>query len=121
MCRRFVLMVGIYATCSVLFPWCYRFLYPSHRVDPLPPTHPQNPEHLLVFAAGNLGDDMSGCSIASPAVSKNGLAVGSSMSGETRLSPDDLDSVSDFSSKGPTSDGRIKPDVLAPGHFVSSW
>ena len=63
---------------------------------------------------------MSGCSIAAPAVSKNSLAVGSSMSGETRLSPGGLDDVSDFSARGPTSDGRIKPDILAPGHFVSS-
>ncbi|CAN0399243.1 unnamed protein product, partial [Ectocarpus fasciculatus] len=80
----------------------------------------ENPEHLLVFAAGNLGDNMSGCSIASPAVSKNCLAVGSSMSGELRLSPGGLDEVSDFSSKGPTLDDRIKPDVLAPGHYIFS-
>lgn len=72
-----------------------------------------------MFAAGNLGDDMFGCSIASPALSKNCLAVGSSMSGELRLSPGGLDEVSDFSSKGPTPDYRIKPDVLAPGHYVS--
>lgn len=80
----------------------------------------QNPEHLLIFAAGNLGDDMTGCSIASPSVSKNSLAVGSSMSGAIRLSSGDMDEVSDFSSKGPTADGRIKPDILAPGHYVSS-
>lgn len=79
----------------------------------------QNPEHLLVFAAGNLGDDMLGCSIASPAVGKNCLAVGSSMSGAVRFSTGDMNEVSDFSSKGPTEDGRIKPDVVAPGHFVS--
>lgn len=80
---------------------------------------PQNPEHLLIFAAGNLGDDMEGCSISAPAVSKNSLAVGSSMSGDVRLSPGDMDGVSDFSSQGPTSDGRIKPDIVAPGHYVS--
>ncbi|CAN0555113.1 unnamed protein product, partial [Ectocarpus sp. 12 AP-2014] len=88
-----------------------------HTTRTPPPS--QNPEHLLVFAAGNLGDDMTGCSIASPAVSKNCLAVGSSMSGELRLSPGDLDEVSDFSSMGPTTDDRIKPDILAPGHYVS--
>lgn len=79
----------------------------------------QNADHLLIFAAGNLGDDMTGCSIASPAIGKNCLAVGSSMSGLSRLSPGDMDVVSDFSSIGPTPDERIKPDVLAPGHFVS--
>ena len=79
----------------------------------------QNPEHLLVFAAGNRGDDMSGCSIVSPALGKNALAVGSSMSGANRLTTGGIDNISAFSSQGPTPDGRIKPDVLAPGHFVS--
>lgn len=63
---------------------------------------------------------MDGCSIVSPAIGKNCLAVGSSMSGEERLSKKGMDEVSDFSSRGPTTDGRIKPDVLAPGHYVSS-
>ncbi|CAN0509287.1 unnamed protein product, partial [Ectocarpus sp. 8 AP-2014] len=31
-----------------------------------------------------------------------------------------LDEVSDFSSLGPTTDGRIKPDILAPGHYIFS-
>ncbi|CAM9494152.1 unnamed protein product [Pylaiella littoralis] len=80
----------------------------------------QNPEHLLIFAAGNLGDDISDCSISAPGLSKNSLAVGSSMSGGARLSPGEMDDVSDFSSRGPTFDGRIKPDIVAPGHFVFS-
>eukprot|EP00904_Undaria_pinnatifida_P010402 jgi/Undpi1/6492/HiC_scaffold_20.g08971.m1 len=80
----------------------------------------ENPEHLLVFAAGNRGDDMSGCSIVSPALGKNALAVGSSMSGANRLTTGGIDNISAFSSQGPTPDGRIKPDVLAPGHFIFS-
>lgn len=78
----------------------------------------QNPEHLLVFAAGNLGDDMTGCSVSSPALGKNCLAVGTTESGELRFTTD-IDQVSDFSSRGLTTDGRVKPDIVAPGHFVS--
>ncbi|CAM9742385.1 unnamed protein product, partial [Sphacelaria rigidula] len=79
-----------------------------------------NPEHLLIFAAGNLGDDISGCSVSAPSIIKNCLAVGSSQSGPVRLTSGDIDDVSAFSSIGPTTDERIKPDVVAPGHFVFS-
>ena len=33
---------------------------------------------------------------------------------------DDIDGVMAISNRGPTSDGRIKPDILAPGSFVAS-
>src|SRR6185437_12049271 len=33
---------------------------------------------------------------------------------------DGQDSVADFSSRGPCEDGRIKPDVVAPGTWISS-
>ena len=26
--------------------------------------------------------------------------------------------LADYSSRGPTLDGRVKPDLVAPGHFV---
>lgn len=96
----------------------------------------QNPEHLLIFAAGNSGDatsTTSSCTMGSPAIGKNVLAVGSSSSGETRwtstladggarssLDEDagDIDTVSWFSSNGPTLDNRIKPELVAPGDGV---
>lgn len=31
------------------------------------------------------------------------------------------DSLAEFSSKGPTSDGRVKPDLLAPGTLQSAF
>lgn len=65
---------------------------------------------------------------------QNVLTVGSSSSGETRLTATTIDSnelqfyqndslgnidtVSAFSSYGPTFDDRIKPEVLAPGDEV---
>ena len=30
------------------------------------------------------------------------------------------DHIAYFSSSGPTKDGRMKPDVIAPGHFILS-
>ncbi|CAM9132446.1 unnamed protein product, partial [Laminaria digitata] len=97
----------------------------------------KNPENLLIFAAGNSGDVTDGrtvCTIASPAIGKNALAVGATSSGETRLSRTgedgkaadgtngwgDVDTVAYFSSYGPTQDGRIKPEVVAPGDAIYS-
>lgn len=68
----------------------------------------------------------------SPAIAKNVLAVGASTSGRGRLSwtgvdgkatngtnrVEDIDTVAYFSSFGPTLDGRIKPEVVAPGDLV---
>lgn len=69
------------------------------------------PPRLALWAAANQGtgaqyDDEEGFySIYSPA--KNSLTVGSTDT--------DNGMVSDYSSKGPTFDGRIKPDVVASG------
>ena len=40
--------------------------------------------------------------------------------GSTSKDKDHLDSVSIFSSRGPTEDGRMKPDVMAPGDNILS-
>jgi len=64
----------------------------------------ENPEALVVVAAGNGG------SISSPAVSKNALAVGAVNQAFT--------GPAGFSSKGPTEAGLVKPDILAPGSNV---
>ena len=90
--------------------------YFSAEVDTFTYDHP---DMLVVFAVGNLGE--YGPFISSPATSKNGLAVGAS------IVRDDIDdsilpnkTVASFSSNGPTFDGRIKPDVVAPGDFLVS-
>jgi subtilisin family serine protease len=62
-----------------------------------------------VFAAGNSGD---GCgSIESPGDYANVLAVGAT---------DERDVIASFSARGPTHDGRRKPDVVAPGVYSAN-
>lgn len=85
-----------------------------------------NPENLLIFAAGNEGENQydTECTIAAPATAKNVLTVGATSSGETRLNADDvfdIDEVASLSSWGFTLDGRIKPEVVAPGDMVSAF
>lgn len=82
-----------------------------------------NPENLLIFAAGNDGENQFGteCTIGSPATAKNVLSVGATSAGETRLNMDevyDIDHVASLSSWGFTADGRVKPEVVAPGDTV---
>lgn len=83
-----------------------------------------NPENLLVFAAGNEGENQfdTECTIGAPATAKNVLTVGATSAGETRLNSEgiyDIDHVASLSSWGPTLDGRIKPELVAPGDTVS--
>ena len=108
-----------------------------------------NPEFLVLCSAGNEGldRDSNGVidqnSIGSPATAKNCIAVGASenhrLSGggqgtygeywpsDYPANPINSDKVSDdpnglvaFSSRGPTNDGRTKPDVVAPGTNIIS-
>jgi PGF-pre-PGF domain-containing protein len=108
-----------------------------------------HPDMLILMAAGNKGVDSDSdgiidlYSICSPATAKNCISVGAS----ENIRSDKLDSYSTlkngtkrfpsypinsdkmannteglaaFSSRGPTDDGRIKPDVVAPGTYIIS-
>ncbi len=66
---------------------------------------------LIVVAAGNAGSGAS--TIGHPAHAKHALTVGALGSG-------DSGSVASFSSRGPASDGRRKPDIMAPGVGIVS-
>jgi serine protease AprX len=110
-----------------------------------------NPEMLVVFAAGNSGVDankdgrIDPGSVSSPGTSKNALTVGASENllstggiqrkvGELRGGADNwgaepifsdtisnnVDGIAMFSSRGPTTDGRNKPDIVAPGTNILS-
>jgi subtilisin family serine protease len=69
---------------------------------------------LYVIAAGNEGS--SAQTVRSPAVAKNALAVGSVQDFGSLTVGDIVGS----SSRGPTGDGRMKPNLSAPGEWVTS-
>ncbi|MBI3951398.1 MAG: S8 family serine peptidase [Acidobacteria bacterium] len=84
-----------------------------------------NQEMVIVFPAGNNGPVRG--SITPPGTAKNVITVGSA----ENFRPDgmdacnfasrDADSAQDVvkdSSSGPTSDGRVKPDLVAPGTHI---
>ncbi|MFZ5647010.1 MAG: S8 family serine peptidase, partial [Bacillota bacterium] len=78
------------------------------------------PDFLVIFGAGNSGPGSR--TLTSEAGSKNALVVGSSVSPRPALdfSPEGTLDTAQFSSRGPTADGRIKPDLLAPGTSIIS-
>lgn len=82
----------------------------------------QNPEFLFVAAAGNAGFFNRLNTVGTPAINKNGIAVGATNNDQPHVYEDmeGSDYLAWFSSRGPTSDGRIVPHVLAPGHYVQS-
>jgi hypothetical protein len=69
-----------------------------------------NKDFVVVFSAGNFGPDTS--TVRPPSTAKNCISVGSSWIPSFDVSSD---SISDFSGRGWTTDGRIKPEVVAPG------
>jgi len=86
----------------------------SRRLD----QHVWTNRQLYVVAAGN--DGPIGATINAPGVAKNALTVGSVYDfGDQQLGvkPGDL---SYRSSRGPTGDGRMKPNVVAPGQDITS-
>ena len=81
---------------------------------------PGDQGYLLIFSAGNAGPAPG--TIGSPAVAKNIIAVGASQSGRSDYSTyrEGPDAMADFSSRGPCEDGRVKPDLVAPGTWIAS-
>lgn len=66
---------------------------------------------IVVVAAGNSGPDAG--TITSPGCSKKGITIGA---------VDDNDNVPSWSGRGPTDDGRVKPDLVAPAvGITSTW
>ena len=76
--------------------------------------------YILEFSAGNAGP--GGQTIGSPAVAKNVIATGASENNREDfiIYGDGPETMADFSSRGPCEDGRIKPDVVAPGTWIAS-
>ncbi|MCD6327532.1 S8 family serine peptidase [bacterium] len=74
-----------------------------------------NPDFLIVVAAGNAGPEVN--TVGSPSTAKNLVTAGAT---QNSYSGQDPDNVAIFSSNGPTADGRTKPTVCAPGQTVNS-
>uniref|UniRef100_A0A7S1FXM9 subtilisin n=1 Tax=Corethron hystrix TaxID=216773 RepID=A0A7S1FXM9_9STRA len=81
--------------------------------------HIENENYLLIMAGGNRGSNMRPKSVINNA--KNVLTVcATNNSGYHAIGKRGKNYVAYFSGKGPSGDGRIKPDVCAPGHHVRS-
>jgi uncharacterized membrane protein len=68
---------------------------------------------LPLFSVGDRGNQ-GASQVSAPATAKNVLAVGTSQTGAL------AGSVANISSQGPSLDGRIKPDIVAPGMNICS-
>jgi len=94
-----------------------------------------NDSFLIIVSAGNFGRKCSlpqcadhqyeydvRSSLASPASAKNGLTVGASQSNGLGLDKGmkGKEYLAYFSSRGPAADGRIKPEIVAPGYWILS-
>ncbi|MFZ5639628.1 MAG: S8 family serine peptidase, partial [Bacillota bacterium] len=85
----------------------------------------RNNDMTVLFAAGNSGSNpFSGGtvykSVGTPATAKNVIAVGASENNRANFGSisDNINSVAFFSSRGTAADGRVKPDVVAPGTMI---
>ncbi len=81
-----------------------------------------SPDFVILFAAGNAGPGAG--SLSPYATAKNLIAVGATGNGQVA---DDLAFGYDlllrpvyFSGRGPAADGRLKPDLMAPGQAILS-
>jgi hypothetical protein len=93
------------------------------RVRDAVPSQAGNQEMVICFSSGNSGPG----AIGAPSSGKNVISVGASENvrkggvdgcGTADVDADNAQDIADFSSGGPTIDGRIKPDICAPGTHV---
>jgi hypothetical protein len=88
------------------------------------PSTPGDQPYILEFSSGNAGPDSQ--TVGTPATGKNVIATGASENTPGTLAltyglyADGPDTMADFSSRGPCEDGRIKPDLVAPGTWIAS-
>ncbi len=97
---------------------------------------PGNQEMVIVFAAGNRGTNLN--TIGAPGTAKNVITVGAAENvrssstanggnnsfgndgcGYSDANSDSANDLASFSSHGPCSDGRLKPDLVAPGSHIT--
>lgn len=90
----------------------------SYKKDPLckAVTEAVNSGIIVVVAAGNNGPNER--SILSPGINPKAITVGA-VDDKRTINPMD-DSIASFSSRGPTNEGLLKPDIVAPGVNINS-
>lgn len=87
-----------------------------------------NQEMVILFSAGNSGSAAN--TVHPPGTAKNIITIGASENvhafggadlncGTTDAEADSLNDMATFSSRGPCSDGRKKPDLVAPGTHIT--
>ncbi len=79
-----------------------------------------NNDMVILFANGNAGPNTG--TVGSPATAKNVISVGASENYRPSLGTiaDNINDIASFSSRGYTKDGRVKPDIVAPGTYILS-
>ncbi len=121
-----------YTVDAQAFDALVRDAQPSGSTFPMP----GNQEMVIVFAAGNRGSAAN--TVGSPATGKNVISVGASENvrslnisnggkssmgadgcGYANDAADNVNDIAAFSSRGPCSDGRQKPDLVAPGTHIA--
>ncbi|MGI9107852.1 MAG: S8 family serine peptidase [Pyrinomonadaceae bacterium] len=86
-----------------------------------------NQEYVIVFAAGNAGSGAG--TVAFPSTAKNVITVGAAENfqsfggsdgcGVGDAGANNVNDIANFSARGPTADGRRKPDIMAPGTHIT--
>jgi hypothetical protein len=74
----------------------------------------------IIFSAGNSGP--GALSLTRPKVAKNVISVANSENIRTEIGgtgADNMDDLRSSSSRGPAADGRVKPDITAPGTVIA--
>ncbi|MBA2378528.1 MAG: S8 family serine peptidase [Blastocatellia bacterium] len=71
----------------------------------------------IIFSAGNSGAN----GLTRPKMSKNTIATAASKNLRSEIDggATNMDDIASFSSRGPAADGRIKPDIAAPGQAIT--
>ena len=97
-----------YDSYTAQFDGFVRDASPAASIDPI----------QLVFSAGNSGN----AGLTRPKVAKNVIATANSENLRSNIggtAADNADDLDPQSSRGPAADGRIKPDITAPGSVIT--
>ena len=117
-------VLGAYDTTSQEYDALVRDARPSGASDG---GQPGNQEMVIVFAAGNQGNCANQQLGNNGSTAKNTLVVGAGENfnqtgtdgcGVTDAGANDARDVINFSSRGPTQDNRVKPDIMGPGTHI---